>query len=147
VAYKTISDLVPRKKAYRQFIKFAIVGSFNTLVDWAFFYLFKFLLVWQFGALDLQAARQGAKALSFVISASSGYVLNRKWTFRSSNKNVAREALKFLIVSVGGMLINQAVFFVTTAQFGWRDIFGLIGATAMATFWNFFINKKWTFRT
>lgn len=144
---KSIFALVLKNKDHRQFVKFAIVGSFNTLVDWLFFYLFKFLLLGKLGLPDIQMIRQVAKALSFIVSASSGYILNRKWTFRSSNKNIAKEATKFLLVSLGGMLINQTVFFAMTAKFGWRDIFGLAAATAVATFWNFFINKKWTFKT
>jgi putative flippase GtrA len=72
--------------------------------------------------------------------------MNRKWTFRSTNPRVAREFLQFLVVATGGLVINSIVFYLVTAKLGWLDIFGLILATAAATLWNFFLNKKWTFR-
>jgi len=143
---KDIFGPIAQNKSYRQFVKFSIVGAVNTLVDWIFFYLFKSLFMGGFGLANLQMARQLAKAASFVVSASSGYVMNRKWTFRSADKNVAKEALKFMIVALGGLVINQAVFYVVTSKLAWRDIFGLAIATASAMFWNFIMNKKWTFK-
>lgn len=139
---KLVLRLASQKKSYRQFIKFCIVGAVNTGVDWAVFYPAKIVL----SGLQPQTAKQIAKAISFVVSALSNYIMNRKWTFRSQEKQVVKEGTKFLLVALGGLAINQAVFYYVTGRLLWRDIFGLILATAAATLWNFFINRNWTFR-
>jgi dolichol-phosphate mannosyltransferase len=138
---KMVFKLACGKKTYRQFVKFAIVGAVNTLVDWAVFYL-------TFSAfkIDTQALKQIAKAISFTVSAVSNYVMNRVWTFKSKEKKVLKEALKFSVVATGGLVINQIIFYLVTGPGNLANIFGLILATASATLWNFIINKKWTFK-
>lgn len=132
-----------KREGVRQFIKFAIVGLINTLVDWVVFSVLKI----PFRASG-QLGKQYAKAGSFVISASSSFFMNRAWTFRSQNKKIQEEGLKFLLVSLIGLAINNLVFYLVTSSSGLHlyDISGLIIATASATFWNFFANKLWTFK-
>ncbi|MFA6082430.1 MAG: GtrA family protein [Patescibacteria group bacterium] len=130
------------KPAVRQFVKFAIVGAINTALDWALFYVFHLSLrpAGQVGA-------QIAKAMSFVFSASSSYAMNRSWTFRSTNPQIRREALKFLLVALVGLVINNSIFFIITSpqMLNLDTIYGLATATAVAMFWNFFANRTWTF--
>jgi putative flippase GtrA len=123
-----------------------IIGLISTAIDWAFFYLFKGLFVGQIKNADLQVLRQIAKALSFVISAAFGYIMIRKWTFRSEEKKIAKQVTKFAIVSITGMVINQGVFYLITGPFRMRDIAGLFAAGIVSMLTNFFVNKKWTFR-
>jgi len=134
------------QQGVRQFVKFAIVGAINTGVDWAVFFSAKILLLSWLPNFNLQTIRQIAKAISFIVSATSSYIMNRKWTFRSANARIMREAGKFLVVGFGGLVINSSVFYLVTARLHWRDIFGLISATAGATLWNFFANRNWTFK-
>ncbi|MDH4358406.1 MAG: glycosyltransferase family 2 protein [Candidatus Berkelbacteria bacterium] len=143
---KLVFSLAAEREATRQFVKFCIVGAINTLVDWLFFFLARTSLTAALGTRNLQTLKQIAKAISFIISATSSYIMNRKWTFRSTNPRVARELIQFFIVATGGLIINSLVFYLITAQVGWRDIFGLVIATAAATLWNFVLNKKWTFK-
>lgn len=143
---KIVFSLASQRKGLRQFVKFGIVGFINTLVDWAIYYPLKISFGNFLPNLSLQEAKQVAKAISFIFSAISSYAMNRKWTFRSANKNVSAEALKFGSVAIVGLLINNLVLYFATSILGWRDIFGLILATAAATLWNFFVNKKWTFQ-
>ena len=138
---KIVFKLASNKKSYRQFIKFAIVGAINTLVDWAVY----FLVVFAF-KVDTQMIKQFAKVISFIVSAISSYGMNRIWTFRSRNKKIIKEATRFFMVAIGGLLINSTVFYLATRHGQLRDVFGLILATAAATFWNFLFNKRWTFR-
>lgn len=138
---KTVFSLAAHKKIYRQFVKFSIVGLVNTFVDWFFFYMV--ILVFK---IDTQFFKQIAKAISFIISASSNYGMNRVWTFRSKNKEIIREASKFFIVATGGLAINQVIFYLSTGIGEIRDIYGLVSATTGAVIWNFILNKKWTFK-
>lgn len=133
---------VVEHKTVRQFIKFALVGAINTAIDWGIFY--GIILVFSFG--DNQALSQLAKAISFLVAATSSFFMNRSWTFHSKSKKIGHEAAKFYAVSLVGLIINEAFFYLATGVLSWRRIFGLILATASATLWNFFANKKWTFK-
>lgn len=144
---KLVFKLFSQRKSVRQFAKFAIVGAINTLVDWVVYYSIKLFLGGFFPGVNLQSIKQIAKALGFIISATSSYFMNRKWTFRSQDKGVLIQAGKFTIVAVIGLLINSSAFYLVTAHFNYRDIFGLIIAGAVATFWNFLINRAWTFKS
>jgi len=143
---QVVFTLAKQDKTNRQFIKFLLVGAINTGVDYLVYYGMRFLLDLLLTSVGFQTIRQVAKAFSFIVSASSNYTMNRIWTFRSKNRNVAGEAGKFFVVALGGLTINSIVFYLITAQLHWRDIWGLLFATAAATLWNFFGNKKWTFK-
>ncbi len=140
---KIVWKLALRRDGFRQFIKFCAVGSLNAVIDWGLFAVFKVGLR-SFG----QNGRQLAKASSFVVAATSSYVLNRRWTFRSRNPKIAHEASRFVLVSIIGLLANNAIFYAATAP-GWlhlNDLFGLIIASAVVMLWNFYANRHWTFK-
>lgn len=144
---KIVFKLATQKKSYRQFVKFAIVGAINTGVDWAVFYPVKFLLLRDLSILSLQEVKQTAKAFSFIVSATSNYIMNRVWTFRSKDRKIIAQAGKFFIVAIGGLFLNSLIFYLITAIMRWRDIWGLVIATAIVLIWNFLFNKKWTFKS
>lgn len=132
------------KKPYRQFIKFTIVGGAATAIDWAAFFVVREALT-SILPIKLQIIKQIAKAITFILSASFSFSFNRRWTFRSQGK-ISHESVKFLVVSLGGLAINSVIFFIVTSELKLYDIFGLIIATAIVFFWNFIMNKKWTFK-
>jgi len=134
-----------------KFLKFGIVGASGMVVDFGLLFLLRNLA----GLPDLWA-----NTISFTAAASSNYVLNRIWTFRSHNSQVAAEYLKFLAVSIVGLGINNGVLYLSsllwpqtyhasTLLLGFRfDLFYLFKllAIAITTLWNFFGNMLFTFR-
>lgn len=133
--------LALRRQIIRQFIKFGVVGAICSLIDWGVFFLIKFLTGWQ-----VQSLKQLIKAFSFIISASSSYILNRKWTFRSAERAIAKQALKFYLVATVGLILNNIIFYFATGVIHLRDIYGLLIATLIVMFWNFSANKIWVFK-
>jgi len=94
-----------------------------------------------------------ANIIGFVAAASSNYFLNRVWTFRSQEKQVAVEYLKFFIVSVVGLGINSGTLWLQSlllpdwaAEGDPRFYILWIVAVAVTTLWNFFGNLLFTFR-
>lgn len=140
---KIVWRLFLKRKAVAQFIKFAIVGLGNTILDWVLFSFIK-IPVRNLG----QNGKQLAKAGSFVIASSSSYYFNRRWTFRSNETRIARQATIFFLIAGVGLVINNGIFYLLTAKkyLNQSDFIGLVGATAIAMFWNFFANKFWTFK-
>ena len=130
-----------RRRIVKQFIKFGIVGIICTFIDWGVFYSIKFLTGW-----ELQYLKQIIKGFSFVVSATTSYIFNRTWTFRSEDRAIAKQAAKFFMVALVGLGLNNLIFYLVTGIFSWRDLFGLIIATGVVLFWNFTANKIWVFK-
>lgn len=134
---RVVLALAWQRESLRQFVKFAIVGAGNTLVDWVIYF---------FLAHYVGLAKLVAKSGSFVVAAASSYFFNRRWTFKSQNSNVAGEFARFLVVATTGLAWNTLIFWVISIHFNLPDIVGLFVATALVTIWNFLVNKHWTFK-
>ncbi len=129
-----------------QFIKFAIVGASNTLVDWVVFYI---LINSVFGG-----QHSLAKAISFVVAVLNSYLWNTIWTFKREyqaiNANKSAIFIKFIIISLIGWAINVYIYNLAagnlSVQLVNKDLLPLILASASAIIVNFFGNKMWTYR-
>lgn len=129
-----------------QFIKFALVGVTNTVVDWIVFYLLVNSM--------LSNQHSLAKAISFVIAVLNSYLWNTVWTFKKEYQTVdtpkAAVFTKFVVVSVIGWGVNVYVFNLASAQLTLqiinKDLLPLVLASGSAIVVNFFGNKLWTYK-
>ena len=96
------------------------------------------------GALPIEAEYL-ANALGFVVSVLTNYVLNRRWTFRSSGAK-RRELPKFVVVSVTAYAVNAVVFHVCRVQLDLAPNLSQLIAIACVMPINFVFNKLWSFR-
>ena len=120
----------------RQFATFAGVGAIGTGVQ----YLLLLALVYGFAV-----SAPLASTLGMVAGAFTNYVLNRRFTFRSRARH-ASALPKFMAVAASGLVLNAIILTILIAA-GLHFLFGQIAATAAVLFWNFCINRIWTFRT
>ena len=144
---KIVFKLFMQKKSTGQFIKFCVVGALCALIDWLVFYLAKTIFGHSsqvFNHND-QIFKQIAKALSFIVSASASYYLNRIWTFVSTDKAIVRQASKFLVISAIGLFLNNLFFFIFTGLLHFQDLIGFILAIITVGLWNFLGNNYWVF--
>ena len=126
-----------KRRGVRQFIKFAVVGFLSTIIDWG-----TYLLLTRYAATFYLTA----KVLSFSVSVINSYVLNRRWTFRSTEPKRLHQFSKFLIVAVVGLGLNTLIMYVAVSCFEFSDLIGLVLATIIVVFWNFLANKFYTFK-
>lgn len=119
-----------------KFLKYAVVGFSGLFVDFGVTYLFK---------EKAKINKYVSNALGFVCAATSNYILNRLWTFQSTNEDVATEYGSFMIVSAIGLGINSLVLWLLTDKFKWNFYVSKIFAIGCATLWNFFANLMFTF--
>jgi putative flippase GtrA len=87
----------------------------------------------------------------------SNFTLNRYWTYPDSrSKPLSSQLSQFTVVSIIGLVINngillllEPVFDGLLANFAAIPIRGYIPAKMVATvvvlFWNFFVNRYWTY--
>ena len=109
------------KKSVLQFIKFALIGVSNTLVD----YGVTFALNAIFGIFFL------ARIIGYICGVANSYFWNSRWTFREERRRDAREIVSFLIVNLvtlGVSLLLQGLF---------RDVLNL------GDWWVGFAGENW----
>jgi len=137
----------------RRFYRFAIVGVIGAAIDFSVFNLLiqlaNFEPVW-------------ANVCSFSAAVVSNFIWNRFWTYPDSRtKRVRRQLVEFFTVNLIGVLIRTPIFAyleprtVRLANTLFRnfpiapDFIGHNAALAISMilvlFWNFFINRYWTY--
>ena len=84
--------------AVSQFVRFAQVGAVGFLVDWACFTLF----------LKLGAGLLIGRAISYLCAATSTWIMNRYWTFATTQSSLFRQWVMFLSANAFGGAINYA---------------------------------------
>ncbi len=133
---------------FRQIYRFAIVGLLNTVIDFA---VFNLLII-------VSGVRSGPGLILINITAVflaivNSYILNRTWTFKSSNPNYAAQLPRFLIASLTGMFINIATIGLfsllllpgTNPSYLALNGIKLLAALLSAS-WNFISYRYWVFK-
>lgn len=160
--------LKPRE--LKRFIKFAVVGVIGAVVDFGIFNLLRPVFL-NLAAPDqtwlaiptTTIAVTMASAISFIAAIVSNFTWNRYWTYPDSrSKSFRRQFTQFFVVSVIGIAIRVPIVAVTHFWFEdlllwiWpameADLAVLLGdnlavalAVGLVMFWNFFVNRYWTY--
>lgn len=125
-----------------QFLRFGLVGVAGFIVDAAVL-----TVLVELAKLDPYSAR----VVSFICAASATWWLNRQFTFaRNPQQKASHQWLGFILVSVGGAVINYGAYVATLHVWPLAYAYPAIGAAvgAMAgMFFNFPLSKLLVFRT
>ena len=109
------------KKLIIQLIKFGIVGVIATLIDLAVLMLLK-----EFMHVDVLVA----SAVAFSVSVIANYILSMLFVFESRGNSKVKEFLVFVVLSIGGLLLNQFIMWIgteiMTAYYLWVKAFALV---------------------
>jgi putative flippase GtrA len=119
-----------------KFIKFGVVGFSGVFVDFGTTYVCK---EW------LRMHKYIANSLGFIVAASSNYVLNRIWTFRSNNPDIATEYTEFFIISLVGLGLTNLIVWLIHSKMHQNFYLSKLFAIGTVTLWNFFANYYITF--
>ncbi len=125
-----------------KFVKFGIVGASGMVVHLCVLYLCRDVL-----GINTFISN----TLGFIVAATTNYILNRIWTFRSHDKQVGMEYMKFIIVSLIGLGINNGTLWLSGRMLpewnaDWRFYILWIFAVGVTTLWNFLGNMLFTFK-
>lgn len=124
----------------RQFVRFALVGATNSAWD------FLVYLVLTRGWLGFSFHYLWANSVAFFVSVTNSYILNKRWTFRHSDRRHHIHFSKFLMVNLVTLALYEVILFATIDRLRIPDIIAKLVAIALVTVWNFGANKYWTFR-
>ncbi|MDZ4840014.1 MAG: GtrA family protein [Bacteroidota bacterium] len=121
---------------FLKFVKFGIVGFLCMLIDFGLTYFVK---------ETLRLSRYVANSTGFIISAVINYFLNRAWTFRNHDPNMAQQFTIFIIVATLGLLFNTLVLYYFHHNKKLNFYFSKFLATGVTVIWNFLGNRFLTF--
>lgn len=128
-----------------KFILFCIVGFVGLLIDFGTTWLLK---------ERLHLNKYLANATGFLLAASVNYILNRVWTFSSTNPNVVGEYTLFLLIATVGLAINSIILYLLVEKIELpkfeqgskpKFYFSKLIAIGVVTIWNFVMNYFITF--
>ena len=123
-------------KNFKPFFRYSVVGVVGTFIDLASLYFF---------VEYLYIAVIPASVLSFLLAVVNNFLLNKSWTFKNRSSNYRKLFIKFLIVSVIGLLLTVSSMYVLVHVIGiWYMIAKALTSLIVLT-WNFLGNKFWTF--
>lgn len=86
-----------------------------------------------------------ANSCGFACAATSNYILNRLWTFRSHDPQIARQYLVFVGIALIGLAINNGVIYLLHDRLKLNFYLSKLLAVGVVTFWNFFMNYFFNF--
>lgn len=141
------------RKELERFVKFMVVGLIGAVVDFG-----TFNLLTTVGPLTAEAA----STISFILAICSNFIWNRYWTYPDSrSKRLGHQFVQFFVVNVLGIVIRLPIIAFTKEPFGRlvAQVLAVDNATASALgnnialavavvivmFWNFFVNRFWTY--
>ena len=151
----TLTSIITNPRERTRFFRFATVGIIGAVVD--------------FGTFNLLTVFAGmtavsASVFSFIAAIINNFIWNRYWTYPDSRtKPITRQVIQFSVVSIVGLLIRTPIIallepfftqlftrlpflpigFITT-EFLANNL-ALAIAVIVVMFWNFFINRYWTY--
>lgn len=158
----------------KRFVKFAIVGAIGFVVDFGVLNLLlrPFAMALAFGGWlhepvstlssnPIMLAEEFAGTVSFICAIISNFVFNRYYTYPDSrDKRWMGQFVQFVLVSIAGIFIRIPILLFTTTFFqrvaGQFELIepyafriganlALILAVVIVMFWNFFVNRYWTY--
>ena len=150
-----LREIVTNPRERERFIKFAVVGAIGALVDFTSFHLLESIV---------GLAPTWAQAGSFTLAICSNFIWNRLWTYPDSrSKPLSNQLVSFFVVNIIGLAIRTPIFaglegplrnlfarlaflpigLITADRLGYTFALGV--AVVVVMFWNFFINRVWTY--
>lgn len=157
---RLIDKAQANRKEIGRFLKFSVVGLIGAVID--------------FGTLNLLVQLAGfpkvlSNTCSFTAAVISNFIWNRLWVYpETRGEPLTKQFIQFVLVNVAGLAINTAIFYssdrwllgeagllagpagalaaiIHMAHFDFAYNSAKIIATAVVLFWNFFVNRLWTF--
>ena len=127
-----------------QLLRFGIVGGANTALDFGLLFVFKFI------GIPVEIANIMSTGLAFIFS----FFANKKYTFKTTNTNIIREMILFVIITLTGLWGLQTLIIALTHNplsqlMGNTDVALLVAkllATVASLTWNYLFYSRLVFK-
>ncbi|MCH3963092.1 MAG: GtrA family protein [Clostridium sp.] len=117
-----------------QFIKYVISGIINTIIT-----LVAYNILINFGIHYIAANIAG-----YFLGVINGFVLDRKWVFKSNGK-IGFLFAKFISVNIISLMLSSILLFVLVNNFSLNKTAAQFISTIITGLINYTLNRFWTF--
>lgn len=127
---------------YREIILYLLVGCMTMLVTLAVY----FACVLSF--LDPESAwqLQLANMISWLAAVIFAYASNRRYVFKSENKDIRKEATQFFFSRLGTLFVDMVFMFIAVTLIGLNDKLAKLIDQILVVLANYVLSKFWVFR-
>ena len=127
-----------RPANWLQLVRFALVGGVGFVIN---------LLVYTAFVHGAGVDYHVASVLAWLVAVLNNFVLNRYWTFDARDGRAHFQALRFFVVSLAALGVNQLLLTVFVESAGIDKVLAQALAVVGSMPLNFLGNKLWSFRT
>lgn len=123
-------------KNLKNFLKYCTVGTMGAVIDIGILYI----LVEFFDIVAVLGA-----SIAFVFAVVNNFFWNKHWTFEDNSKKHGKQFIKFLSVSVVGLLLTTGLMYFGVNILEIWYLPAKIIIILIVLLWNFLANSWWTF--
>lgn len=117
-------------------IKYALVGLSGVAVDFSATWIAK---------EKIKLNKYLANSIGFALAVTSNYLLNRYWTFNDFEAPIGPQYLKFIIISVVGLGLNNLFLYLLVKKLRTGFYFSKLLVLVLIFLWNYTANYFYTF--
>lgn len=136
---KKIKDLY---KQYEEIINYLIVGVLTTIVSLATYFICTKTFLNPSDKIELQIAN----IISWILAVTFAYFTNRKYVFKSKNKNMIKEASSFVASRIASLLMDMFTMFIIVSVLHFNDLIGKAVSQVIVTIANYILSKLIVFK-
>lgn len=129
-------------KKHEEIINYLIVGVLSTIVSLLSYYIVVITVLNPNNALELQLAN----IFSWICAVTFAYITNRKYVFKSKNKNKLKEITSFVSSRILTLLMDMAIMFITVTIFSMNDKIAKLIVQVVVTIMNYIFSKLFVFK-
>ncbi len=126
-----------RKETFWQFVRFCVVGIFNTIIDYGVYLFFSRSI----GLFFLYA-----NMLAILVAMTFSFFVNKYWTFNNFEKKIKSQSAKFFLIGIVYFFLYNIIFYIGVHNLNMYDLLAKVIAIVIGLSWNFMANKYWTFK-
>ena len=126
----------------QEIISYLIIGFLTTLVSLITYYIVTKIFLNPKNATELQLAN----IISWITSVVFAYITNRKYVFKSKNKNIVKECTTFITSRILTLILEMIAMFIIVTIFKYNDKIGKLISQILVIIGNYIISKLLVFK-
>lgn len=129
-------------KEYEEIINYLIVGGLTTVVSLLTYYICVLTILNPKDALELQIAN----IISWICAVTFAYITNRKFVFKSKNKDIKKEVISFTSSRIVTLLMDMAIMWLMVTVMRFNDKIAKLVVQVVVTIGNYLLSKLFVFK-
>lgn len=127
---------------HEEIINYLIVGVLTTVVSFVTYFVCTETFLNPNDKLQLQIAN----IISWIFAVTFAYFTNRKFVFKSKEKNMIKEATSFVSSRIISLLMDMFTMFIIVSCLHFNDKIGKLASQVVVTIANYILSKLFVFK-